>query len=188
MIVKPRREDREDGGGLFEELVYNYLSSRLNLSKEEILKLAAKKQELANGIPVDILCDNVLSSLEAIVKYLRENKNYSYARIALILRRNPKTLAVSYAVAKRKKPLPFAATVEFSKVRIPFSAFDVPLSILESICSYLKSQGHSNAEIARLLCKDQKTIWTVCKRAEQKLSQKSTTYSGGEESSNHEYY
>jgi DNA-binding CsgD family transcriptional regulator len=123
--------------------------------------------------PVSIL-KTELSSLEAIVKYLRENKKLSYKEIAKLLKRDPKTLAVSCAVAERKKSEKFSKYICADKKKIPFSIFDEKLSILESICSYLRSQGLSFSEISRLIAKDPRTIWTVCKRAEQKMKQGET--------------
>jgi len=45
------------------------------------------------------------------------------------------------------------------------------LSVLENISLYLRSEyGLSNAQIAKLLRKDNRTIWTVIDRAERKLN------------------
>jgi len=124
------------------------------------------------NFPISILKDK-LSSLEAIVKFLRENRKYSYKEIATLLKRNSKTLAVSYAVAKTKKPEKFSKYVCASKSRIPLFIFNEKLSILEAIITYLKSENMSYSEIARFINKDPRTVWTVCKRAEKRMEEKS---------------
>ena len=77
---------------------------------------------------------------------------------------------MSYRVARTKKKEPFSKEVELGSEMIEFSAFKSGLSVLESTCTYLASYGKSFSQIARLLNKDQRTIWTVCKRAERKLA------------------
>jgi hypothetical protein len=121
-----------------------------------------------NNFPISILKTG-LSSLETIVKYLRETKKLSYIEIGILLKRNPRTLAVSYNLVKNKYPEKFSKYITASKIRIPFKIFQVKLSVLESICIYLKSLNYSYSEIAKLIEKDQRTVWTVCKRAEKKL-------------------
>ena len=120
------------------------------------------------NFPISIL-KTELSGLEAIVKFLKENRKNSYKEIATLLKRNPKTLAVSYNVAKTKKPEKFSKYICANKTKIPFSVFSEELSILEAICAYLKSENMSYSEIARLINKDPRTVWTVCKRAEKKM-------------------
>jgi len=161
------------GGPLFEELAFGYLEKKYNISKKELLAIVEKKQSKDNTIPISILRSSKLSSLESIVKFLRENRKLSYNNIGKFLDRNPKTLAVSYRVAHRKMPETFDNSVDDDKKRIPFTAFTKELSILECICVYLKSDGNSYAEISRMINKDQRTVWTVCKRAEKKSEEKS---------------
>jgi hypothetical protein len=159
------------GGQVLEDLFFEFIEGKYNISKDELLKLIEDKRstrDIVDGIPVSILNSTVLSSLEAIVKFLRENRDLSYNIIGEKLSRNPKTLAVTYAVARRKMPEMFAKNIENDVNIIPFITFSDKLSILESVCVYLKSQNNSYADIARMLNKDQRTIWTVCMRAEKK--------------------
>lgn len=158
----------DDGASKESNAFFSHLTSTYGISKEEFLELAQRKQqELEESIPVSIL-NQELSSLEAIVKFLRENRTYSYRKISALLHRDPRALATTYVSAKRKKPTSFNRSVEFDTSRIPFTAFSEKLSVLEAIALALKSQGHSYSEIARMLNKDPRTIWTVCKRAEKK--------------------
>jgi DNA-binding CsgD family transcriptional regulator len=128
-------------------------------------------KSISNDFPISIL-KTQLSSLEAIVKFLRENRKYSYKEIAILLRRNPKTLAVSYGMAKTKRPEKFSKYICASKSRIPLSVFNERLSILEAIITYLRSRDMSYSEIARFINKDPRTVWTVCRRAEKRTGEK----------------
>ncbi|MGV8171365.1 MAG: hypothetical protein ACP5OA_01595 [Candidatus Woesearchaeota archaeon] len=166
------------GGSLFEELAFGYLEKKYNISKKELLSIIEKKQSKEDTIPVSILRSSKLSSLESIVKFLRENRKVSYHNIGKFLDRNPKTLAVSYRIACQKMPEAFDNSVDDDKERIPFTAFTKELSILECICVYLKSSGNSYAQISRMINKDQRTVWTICKRAERKSGEESKVTHG----------
>ena len=128
------------------------------------------QKEAIDSFPISILRNSQLSSLEAIVKYLRENKALSYEEIGKLLSRKPKTLAVTYACANRKFPKRFSSDIASENERIEFSAFKSRLSVLESICIYLRSQNKNYSQIALMLSKDPRTVWTVCKRAEKKIA------------------
>lgn len=56
------------------------------------------------------------------------------------------------------------------KIRIPIEIFrDREIAVLESLVEYLKDSYHlSFAEIGRLMQRDQRTIWTVYRRAKAK--------------------
>ncbi|MGV8141366.1 MAG: hypothetical protein ACP5NW_02910 [Candidatus Woesearchaeota archaeon] len=170
------RMEKNVGGHTVEKLSLNVIEKKHNISREELLQIVEEvlsaiesRRDTTESIPVTILKFSRLSSLETIVKFLRENRNMSYSSIGKNLSRNPKTLAVTYAVAHRKMPESFSKRLENDTHRIPFTAFSGRLSILECICTYLKSRNHSYADIARMIGKDQRTVWTVCKRAEVKL-------------------
>jgi hypothetical protein len=173
-------KDRKNvGGHLFEELFFEFIEKKYNISKTDLLEFLEEKQNINNSIPVSILRTSKLSSLEAIVKFSRENKKISYNIISSQLKRNPKALAVTYSVARRKMPERFPKEVDNDTLSIPFAAFSEKLSILECICHYLKSLDKSYAEISRLLSNDQRTVWTVCKRAEKKLAKLSAGKDSG---------
>lgn len=143
------------------------LDNSQNTKESDVATIIPKNTNkiiLDQSFPILIL-KTELSSLEAIVKFLRENKKYSYKKIAELLKRNPKTLVVSYKIAKKKNPEKFSKYISAHKSRIPFTAFNEKLSILEAICTYLKAENISYSEIARLIKKDPRTVWTVCKRA-----------------------
>lgn len=126
-----------------------------------------KKLRPSVSIPSSIFSNSCLSSLEAVVKYLREDSGLSYKAIAAILGRSYDCVAITYRNARGK--MPSGLSVKPS-VMIPASVIrQGKLSVLESICTYLREQsGARYSEIARLLNRDDRTIWTVCKRAARK--------------------
>lgn len=171
MIKKPGSKDGEarESEDRLEQAAFSHILEKYNVTKEDILNLAFRKNATELSFPAAILRTRELSSLEAIVKYLRENRSLGYKDIAILLNRNFKTLAVTYKVARSKKAEKFPETIEDDLHRIGYSAFTARLSVLEAICVYLRSLGRSYAEISRLINREQRTIWTVCNRAKRKL-------------------
>jgi len=146
------------------------LRETYNITEEQLTQLLYQQQPtLTTTFPLSILRTSELSSLEALVKYLRENKKQSYDEIGRLLNRNPRTLTNTYHNARRKKPQTFATQTEFETQRLSYTIFQQPLSILESVAYHLHTQHFTNAQIARTLNLNQRTIWTLLKRASQKL-------------------
>jgi len=117
-------------------------------------------------VPLSIFSQDKLSSLEAIVKYLKEHKAMKISRIALILNRDNRTIWATYANTLKKMPEPLRVEEGQS---IPITTIaNRKLSVLEHIVSILKQRGHSNHHIALLLHLDDRTIWSVWHRAKQK--------------------
>ncbi|MBW2990753.1 hypothetical protein KY348_03545 [Candidatus Woesearchaeota archaeon] len=109
---------------------------------------------------------NKLTPLQTIVKYLKENLNKSNKQIALLLNRDPRATWLTYKSIEKKKAFLFEET----EVQIPVSIFkDRRISTLEALAQFLRNLGMKYSEIARLLNKDPRTIWTVCSRAKKKL-------------------
>jgi len=119
------------------------------------------------NIPIDIFVKE-LTILEAIVKYLKEEKNFSLTNIANLLKRDERNIWHAYNSTKKKYPdhLKF----EISKILVPVSIFEnKKLSVFEILVSYLKSNlSLKFSEIASLLNRDARTIWTVWSRARRK--------------------
>ena len=143
------------------------------LGSKEIIDLINKslkvlvKEEIK--VPISVFKNDYLSSLENIVKYLRENLLLSYKQIASLTNRNEIALAVTYRNAKRKLQDKFVVT-EISPYSIPVSILqDRNISVLENVVAYLKDTfGLSYHNIAVLLNRDDRTIWTVYQRAKKK--------------------
>ena len=150
----------------------SYLKEQ-GLNSEEIIELVKKslkvpaKEEVS--APISIFNNEQLGSLEAIVKYLRENLLLSFKQIALLTNRNQIALAVTYRNAKKKLEAKFVVE-EISPYSIPVSILqDRNLSVLENISAYLKDTfGLAYHKIALLLNRDDRTIWTVYQRAKKK--------------------
>src|SRR3989338_2465239 len=150
---------------------FSYLKEQ-GLSEEEIAGLAGKllktvKEEIK--VPISVFKNNRLGSLEAIVKYLRENLLLSFRQIADLTNRNDVALAVSYRNAKKKHEIKFVIT-EISPYSVPVSILkDRNLSVLENISAYLKDTfGLNYHSVAVLLNRDDRTVWTVYQRAKKK--------------------
>jgi DNA-directed RNA polymerase specialized sigma24 family protein len=146
---------------VFKELL-NKVTKKYNFSKADIFNLAQEEPT----IPCSLFTED-LSPLETVVKYLKENSNIDYSRIAELLGRNSKTIWQAHKNALKKYPqILEPADTEYN---VPISVFRTSFSILESVSVYLKDRFNlSYHEIGELLDRDERTIWTVCYRAQKK--------------------
>ena len=144
------------------------LKEEHKLSSEEIINLLTQKPISHDLIPISIFDNKELSALETIVKYLKENLNYNYVKISKLLSRDQRTIWATYknSIKKRKGKL----IVKESKYIIPISIFsDRNFAVLELICEYLHDNYNLRySEIAILLNRDQRTIWTSYQRIKNK--------------------
>ena len=164
-----------------ESRISSFVSDFDNLPDEEKLKFLSvfigqlksygkpvlKKEIEKAVIPVGVFDSAILSSLEAIVKYLKENLGLKFSDIAAMLNRSKKTIWATYYNASKKMP----SKIEnpSSKITIPVSIFSMrDLSVLENVVRFIKELGYSNHEIAAMLKLDDRTIWTVFDRAKRK--------------------
>jgi hypothetical protein len=116
-------------------------------------------------LPISIFKSS-MAPLQALVKYLKETRGLRNRSIASLLDRDVRTVWSTYAAVKSKKTSPVQETGDV----IPLSIFkSSKLSILESLVSYLRQKGLSYADIARLIGKDQRTVWTVNARFKRKI-------------------
>ena len=167
----PKKEGKQD----VEKKLLATLShlKKQGFSSEEIIEFVNRllrvevKEEIK--IPISVFNNEKLSSLETIVKYLRENLLLSFKQIASLTNRNNVALAVSYRNAKKKLEAKFVVE-EISPYSLPVTILqDRKLSVLENIVSYLKDTfGLAYHKIALLLNRDDRTIWTVYQRAKKK--------------------
>ncbi|MFH1972371.1 MAG: hypothetical protein ABIJ18_02730 [archaeon] len=145
------------------ESVVEILRGRSQAEIDTILE-QVKQKFSRRGFPISIVNAKV-TVLQAVVKYLRENKEYSFKEIAEILGRNEKNIWIAYDTAKKKMPVRFEIVSD--EVYIPFEVFRSNYSPLESVVVYLKKKM-SLHEIGQLLERDDRTIWTVYNRAMKK--------------------
>lgn len=113
------------------------------------------------AIPVTVFSKT--STMQAICRYLVDEKGFSFSQAARLLQRSPKSVWASYHQSR---------IIEYDHddnvLLIPISIFTSSTAPLESLVLYLKSLGLNNASIARLLNLDPRTTWTVAKRGEAK--------------------
>ena len=151
------------------KILIEHLKEEHKLSSDEIINLLTQKIP-KESIPISIFDNKELSALESIVKYLKENLNYNYAKIAFLLNRDQRTIWTTYQNSIKKRRL--RLIVKDTKYLIPISIFsDRNFSVLELISEYLHDNYNLKYhEIALLLKRDDRTIWTVYQRARKKYA------------------
>ncbi len=123
-------------------------------------------------MPSSIFVDRDLAPLESLTAYLREEEGLSYHEIAVLVGRDDRTIWTCYSRAQKKRSSPATATVAARpSADIPVAIFkDRSLAPLETLTNYLKeSEGLSFHEIAVLLNRDDRTVWTCYDRSRKKL-------------------
>ena len=154
------------------KLALDELKEKYNTKAEDIFNLIEKKPLLKEIlIPVSIFESEELSALEAICKYLKEELDLDYSKIASMLNRDGRTIWTTYNIAckKRKEKL----NIRESKFFIPVSIFtDRKLSVLEALVGYLKDNFKLRySQIAVLLNRDERNMWSVYSRYKKKNEQ-----------------
>lgn len=155
----------------FEQIIKGYIEHfKDRLSPEDIQHALSLLQEITKEIllPSTIFTTPELSGLEAISVFLREEKRFSFTEMGKLLGRSPVTLSTTYRIAKQKRKA--AIPVKETSYFIPASIFkDRKISVLENIVAYLHEQKQLRfVEIAKLLRRDQRTVWTAYSRAQKK--------------------
>ncbi len=183
VIAKKRRKKKDwrDKGSLREKWKYidfrglleldASLKEKYKLGIEEILEIAKRekveeKTKEETQIPVSVF-NQEISPAEALCKYLKENRGLKFSEIAKLINRDERGVWTNYrnAVKKMKEEIK-----EEERLLVPLSIFsDRRLSVLESVVKHLKEEGFRNSEIAKLLGKDQRNIYTLYSRAKKKL-------------------
>ncbi|HLG24318.1 MAG TPA: hypothetical protein VI564_05310 [Candidatus Nanoarchaeia archaeon] len=140
-----------------------YERLKLSYGAVEILDALENNQVF---IPVSIF-NHELSSLELVTKYLHENKGIGLKKIAGLLGRSSANIWNSYKRSQKKFPQKLTAK---DSVLIPLNSItNKKLSLLENIVSYLKdSLKLSYHEIAVMLKRDDRTVWTVYSKVRRK--------------------
>lgn len=160
---------KEDKSFQILKLALNDIKEKYKISSDDILSLI-EERSVSKGIliPVSVFETESLSALEAICKYLKEELEITYSKIALLLNRNSRTIWTTYNNAARKSKEKLF--VKESKFFIPVSIFtDRKLSVLEAIVSHLKDSFNLRySEIAALLNRDERNIWAAYKKAKKK--------------------
>lgn len=161
----------------------SFISKFSDLSKDEKIQLVSRfldelkrlhevneqdilsKKEIC--VPVGIFANDVLGSLEAIVKYLKEDLKLKFSKIAKLLNRSNKTIWATYHKSLKKMPSSFGGVSR--RIMIPASAIsNRSYSTLESVVGFVKDLDYSNHEVAEMLHLDDRTIWTIFDRVKKK--------------------
>ncbi|MDO8563593.1 MAG: LamG-like jellyroll fold domain-containing protein [Nanoarchaeota archaeon] len=141
---------------LFEEIQKKYA-----ITKQELLQII--NENINDTIPVSIFTKG-LGGLEAVCKYLKENKGLSYVEIARLLNRDQRTIWTAYNKASKK--ISYSLEINENTPLLPLSFIgDRKHTVIESSIIYLKEKGFKYVEIAKLLNRDQRNIWTTYKKA-----------------------
>lgn len=154
-------EDR----ALFEKMkeILRILQDKYGLSKSQLSDLLSGELLFPDSV-----FSKKLTPLHSVVKYLKENKALSYGQIAELISRDQRNVWRIYHDAKKRHSSPFLT--EHSKRWIPISILSHDVySAQEALVVYLRDVTElSFREIAQLLKRDDRTIWTVYMRAKKK--------------------
>lgn len=132
------------------------LQTEYDFSSGELFEMMNRR----DFVPATIFSSKI-SPLKALVYYLKDDQKLSFKKIADKIGRSYRAVWGAYS----KNELKYTST----EYMIPLNAFKSKLSILETAVKFLKEHYELRyTEIAKLLNKDQRTIWTVYKRAQQK--------------------
>jgi len=139
--------------------------SEYHIEPKELIKIIEKRIEHKGDIliPASIFTKD-LGIIEAVVKYLKEEKHMRIRDIAKILNRSKTSIWVSYNQSRKK----FSARLTITKSElIPVSIFsDRKLGPLQVLSRYMRKDcGMTYSQISKILQRDQRTIWISCNKA-----------------------
>ena len=133
------------------------------LSEDEQQDVLSHVQQKKDGVPISAF-RATLSSLEIVVRYLRDVRRKQFKEIATILNRKLSTIYTTYQ--KSQKKYPHSLDCSDRSVILPLSiARDRTYSVLENIVAYLKEkESLSFTQISVLLHRNYSTVQTVYRR------------------------
>lgn len=143
--------------------VVEFFKAKYGLTSEDVFSLVSPVSA-GYDIPSCIFDNSKLSIFEAIVKYLKENKDLELKQVSELLNKGYNTVWTTYSNARKKMGDKFKIV---NCVVIPISIFeDKNLTVFENVVKYLKEEaGLSNKKIGLMLHRNNKTIWTIYNRA-----------------------
>ncbi len=151
------------------------LSSKCGMDYNNLLQLLKKREDYVS-IPASLF-NNPLCPLENVVLYLHIKFGFSQTEIAGMLERDHTTIWTTLEHAMKKIKLGKYKEImdlvdDTNQILVPIEVFsDRKLSILESLSIYIKDKfGMSYHQIAMILGKNDRTVWTVVNRARKKLN------------------
>jgi DNA-directed RNA polymerase specialized sigma24 family protein len=149
------------------KILIEQLANERKVKKKIILEEFFGEEYLQEiSVPVEVFSDDV-GSLESLVFYLHEDLKESFVEISKKVNRKLTTIRTSYINAKRKGKRKLDKKVT---ILIPLRTFsDRTLTVFEAAVVYLKNKGKTYKQIADLLNKDQRNVWSTNFRALTKL-------------------
>ena len=151
------------------QILHNPTNSGIIFPAEALLPPKSFDWAAELSIPVCIFKNSPLSSLEAIIKFLREEIGLPNRAIGYLICRDERTVWGAYEDAKRK----MATALEWST-----GPYDIPIHILRNrslgvleIISYFLKETFAlrYCDIARLISRNDRTVWTSYHRAWRKM-------------------
>ena len=142
-------------------LLIQEIKKKYRISNKQISEFVESKRDIE--IPITIFSKEI-GGLEVVVKFMKENLNMNYHEIAGALQRDERTIWTAYnkAIEKDKTPI----KVEDNEITISVELLrNRNFTVFEIIISSLKEQGMKFSEIAKLLDRDQRNIWTIYSNA-----------------------
>jgi hypothetical protein len=145
----------------------DYIGQKHGINKQELNAILNRRDDV-QVIPLEILGQRRLGCMESVIKYLKENKKLTYQDIAEFTGRSRSTIGVMYHNAKKKLKEQF--------LDYPNGPNSMPLSqlknkrfsALESVVLFLLGRQLRVCQIAELLNRDYRTIYTVYRRGKRK--------------------
>jgi len=143
------------------------ISKKYDLSQNDILNLLKEEKINEENIPVSVF-NSELSTLETIVKYLHEEYGLKFSEIGKLLNRDARAIWNTYHKSLDKF---------HGKLKVVDTGYVVPVSVftlrkfgvLEILVHYLKDHYHLKfVNIASILKRNQRTVWTVYSRYKKK--------------------
>jgi hypothetical protein len=124
---------------------------------EKALFLHETRKSSCELLPISIFHTN-LSTLQAVVYYLKHHMHLRTSNIASLLHRDPATISMTFAAATKK--LKGKMVVDDDCIHVPITIFQQRhKSVLGSLIRYLKEQERLKlVDIADLLHKNRNTI------------------------------
>lgn len=148
------------------EVLDEKLRERYDVDLGELISDERKESEEIE-IPLEVFGQRP-GPAESLSKFLKENIGLRIGEIARLLNRDRRTVGANYKNAQNKMKGKIRLK-EKTRTLIPIEIFtDRDMSIMESLVYYLRKQGMRNSEIARIIDKDPRNIWTLYSRAVRK--------------------
>ncbi|MEK6967793.1 MAG: hypothetical protein AABX51_04135 [Nanoarchaeota archaeon] len=148
---------------------------KFDVSPSKAIELATSEK----SVPLSIFSTES-GPLESFVVHLHNNENLSFSEISKLLNRSYQTIWMSFKAGNLKLKtvqlnesqrnlLKSLNLNSLSDLTIPLKVFSQKnLSIYESLVKHLHQEGFRFRDIAILLNRDQRTIWTIYSRARKK--------------------